>query len=100
VDGEAKAYSNVAFVLTAHGKKEEAKQYYREALRHDPSLAIARLSLEKLEHPGKAAASPKAGEGRPEADRPAAEPPPRVEVHDLSPVVVDPAARHKSAPTP
>jgi tetratricopeptide (TPR) repeat protein len=96
VDGEATAYSNVAFVLTAHGKKEEAKQLYREALKADPGLAIAKMSLDRLENPGKVATDKKTAAGRATPREPE-EPAPRVEMPDLSPVVVDPAERRKSA---
>jgi tetratricopeptide (TPR) repeat protein len=96
VDGEAKACSNVAFVLTAHGKTEEAKQMYREALKCEPGLAIAKLALDRLESPGKAAAAKKADTGR-VAEREPQDPAPRLDTPDLSPVVVDPGQRRKSA---
>jgi tetratricopeptide (TPR) repeat protein len=100
VIGEAEAYSNVAFVLTAQGKREEAKQMYRRALQSNPGFPIARLALDRLENPGKAAVPKKADEGR--AARPGREPegpPPQVEqLPDLSPVHVDPATRRKGAP--
>jgi Tfp pilus assembly protein PilF len=55
---KADALSNVAFVLTTQGKRDEAKQTYRAALALDPNLAIARMALQKLESPGSAAKSP------------------------------------------
>jgi Tfp pilus assembly protein PilF len=82
VNGSAAAYSNVAFILTTQGKRDEAKRYYREALQLDPNMAIARLALAKLEKP--APANPEMRPPTlPVAARPAAEPLP-----DLSPVVV------------
>jgi tetratricopeptide (TPR) repeat protein len=58
---EAEAHSNLAFIYTTQGKREEAKQEYRQALDLNPNLAIARRALEKLEHPelsaGKACAT-------------------------------------------
>jgi Tfp pilus assembly protein PilF len=45
----AQAHCNLAFVLTAQKKREEAKQEYRKALRLDPNLGLARAALEKLE---------------------------------------------------
>jgi len=47
---KAEALSNLGFVMTTQGKKEEARQKYREALDLDPSLRIAQLALQKLEH--------------------------------------------------
>jgi tetratricopeptide (TPR) repeat protein len=99
VDGQATACSNVAFVLTAHGKTEEAKQMYREALKCDPGLAIAKLALDRLENPGKASAEKKTAAGR-AAPREPEGPAPRMETPDLSPVVVDPAQRRKAAMNP
>jgi tetratricopeptide (TPR) repeat protein len=46
---EAEAHSNLAFVLTTQGKREEAKQEYRRALELEPNLVIARRALDKLE---------------------------------------------------
>ncbi len=48
---EAEAHSNLGFVLTTQGKREEAKQEYRRALELEPNLGIARRALDKLEHP-------------------------------------------------
>ena len=47
----AQAQANLAFVLTAQGKREEAKAAYRKALQLDPSLALARDALAKLDGP-------------------------------------------------
>jgi len=54
---EGEAHSNLAFLLTTQGKREEAKQEYRRALELEPNLAIARRALEKLEQPGPAPAA-------------------------------------------
>lgn len=47
----AEAYSNLAFVYLSLGKREEAKQAYREALKREPDLRVARANLAKLERP-------------------------------------------------
>jgi Tfp pilus assembly protein PilF len=101
---DAEAYSNVAFVMTAQGKRDEAKELYRQALHCDPQLAIAKLALDRLENPGKgAAANVKPGQGpiaqrRAARDYPADEAPARVEMPDQSPVVIDSPARRKDEP--
>jgi Tfp pilus assembly protein PilF len=46
---KAEAHSNVAFILTVQGKREEARKEYRQALELNPNLTIARLALAKLE---------------------------------------------------
>lgn len=43
------AYANLAFVFLSQGKREEAKQSYREALKRDPDLRVARTALAKLD---------------------------------------------------
>lgn len=48
----AKAKCNLAFVLTTQGKRDEARESYREALRLDPGLDLAKQALAKLESPG------------------------------------------------
>jgi Tfp pilus assembly protein PilF len=45
---EAQAQCNLAFLLTAEGKREEAKQTYERALRLDPNLVGAKAALERL----------------------------------------------------
>ena len=45
----AQAQANLAFVLTAQGKREEARAAYRQALQLDPGLALARDALAKLD---------------------------------------------------
>jgi Tfp pilus assembly protein PilF len=55
---EAEAHSNLAFVLSTQGKVAEAREQYQQALKLEPNLTRARLALDKLEHPGKAAAAP------------------------------------------
>lgn len=47
----ARAKCNVAFILTTQGKREQAKQTYREALALEPGLQLAHAALGKLEHP-------------------------------------------------
>jgi tetratricopeptide (TPR) repeat protein len=47
----AEAQCNLAFVLTAQGKKDEARAAYRQALAQEPDLRLARLALGKLEAP-------------------------------------------------
>jgi tetratricopeptide (TPR) repeat protein len=58
VGSEAEAHSNLAFVMSARGEVAGARKEYHEALRLDPSLTRARLALDKLDNPGKAAPSP------------------------------------------
>jgi Tfp pilus assembly protein PilF len=55
---EAQAHSNLAFVLTTQGKREEAKEEYHRALELEPNLMIARRALEKLERSAAPAANP------------------------------------------
>jgi len=47
----AEAQSNLGFILATQGKRDEAKQAYRQALALQPSLMIAQVALSKLEHP-------------------------------------------------
>lgn len=47
----ADAHCNVAFVLAAQGKSEEAKAQYRQALALDPGLRLAHAALAQLENP-------------------------------------------------
>ncbi len=47
----ADAQCNIAFVLAAQGKTEEAKARYQLALTADPSLRAAQLGLTQLENP-------------------------------------------------
>jgi Tfp pilus assembly protein PilF len=51
VVGEGEAQANLAFVLMTRGKRQDAKQAYREALARDPDLTVARAALCKLENP-------------------------------------------------
>src|SRR5262245_42062343 len=74
VASPAEARSNRAFVLTTQGKREEAKQEYREALALDPELKIARAALAKLEQPS-APTNPAALKSRPEEPVPPMPPP-------------------------
>ena len=48
---QAEAYSNMAFIMTAQKKYDEAKQAYRKALELEPALRVAQQSLAKLEKP-------------------------------------------------
>jgi tetratricopeptide (TPR) repeat protein len=52
----AEAQCNLAFILTTQGKRDQARQAYREALALEPDLHLARAALAKLE---------KAGQGSP-----------------------------------
>jgi tetratricopeptide (TPR) repeat protein len=45
------ALCNVAFILTAQGKRQQARQFYCQALLEDPNLTLARVALRKLEEP-------------------------------------------------
>jgi Tfp pilus assembly protein PilF len=95
--GRASACSNLAFILTTQGKRDEAKKYYREALQLDPTLAIARLALAKLEKPE----MPTPPKDAPPAQRvPAPPTPPRPQAAatpDLSPVLVgEPVRRQRN----
>src|SRR5262249_25321510 len=47
----ADAHCNVAFILAAQGKTDEAKAQYRQALSLDPSLRLAHDALAQLENP-------------------------------------------------
>ncbi len=47
----ADAHCNLAFILAAHGSKDEAKEQYRQALALDPGLRVAQTRLAKLENP-------------------------------------------------
>ena len=82
------AGSNLAFILTAQGKKEDARRAYHEALRLEPNLRIAQLALQKLE---------------PQAPAPAPLPLPSAParnsmVPEMTPIIVDPAALMQRAP--
>ena len=102
---EAEAHSNLAFVLTTQGKREEAKQEYRRALELEPNLVIARRALDKLEHPASAegAAPAETTEFRPArqpADSlvlPAAQNRPSEAQPELSPIMVDGPAQQDTA---
>lgn len=47
----ADAHCNIAFVLAAQGKTEEAKGQYRQALQLDPGSRLAQAALAQLERP-------------------------------------------------
>jgi Tfp pilus assembly protein PilF len=86
VASPAEAHSNLAFVLTTQGKREEAKQEYREALALDPELKIARAALAKLEQPAPTnPAASNSAHKEPTPPTPPAAPDP---LPDLSPVQV------------
>lgn len=95
----AQAHANLAFVLTAQGKREEAALGYREALRLDPDLALARGALARLEAGDAAPEGPVAG--GPAGDPRAAPPPPaqapRARTTTTSPRA---AAPRRSPPAP
>jgi Tfp pilus assembly protein PilF len=90
VASPAEAHSNLAFVLTTQGKREEAKQEYREALALDPELKIAQGALAKLsEPPGKSGRQGDKETRRQGDEEPVPPPPPPAEsLPDLSPVQV------------
>jgi Tfp pilus assembly protein PilF len=48
---ESQALCNVAFIQTVQGKREDAANSYRTALRLSPDLPLARAALAKLEAP-------------------------------------------------
>src|SRR5262249_29105815 len=66
----AQAMSNVAFILTAQGKREEAKAAYRQALSIDPDLRLVQAALEKLENAKADSKSPEVAStsSKPQAD--------------------------------
>lgn len=47
----ADAHCNMAFVLGAQGRSEEAKNQYRQALALDPGMRLAQAALARLENP-------------------------------------------------
>jgi tetratricopeptide (TPR) repeat protein len=47
----AQAQSNLAFVYSTQGKRDEARKAYDEALRLDPDLAVSRAAMAKLDSP-------------------------------------------------
>lgn len=47
----ADAHCNIAFILGAQGRIEEAKAQYREALKLDPGMQLAQAGLAHLENP-------------------------------------------------
>jgi tetratricopeptide (TPR) repeat protein len=90
----AKAQCNLAFVLMTQGKRDEAKQAYREALRMDPGLEFAQMALAKLDSPGPATTLGKDAPGN--AVHPASRVTPSPAQGNLmidteSPFIVDPA---------
>lgn len=52
----ADAHCNLAFVLSAKGQTDQAKEQYRKALALDPGLRLAQLALGRLENPQAAGA--------------------------------------------
>jgi Tfp pilus assembly protein PilF len=63
----AEAHCNIAFVLGAQGRIDEAKEQYRQALALDPSLQLARGALAQLENPKPASTASKKETFDPEA---------------------------------
>lgn len=63
--GPAEAKSNLAFLYTTQGMRDEAKQAYRDALRIDPDMTLARAALDKLEQAGTGAAPSPTPKGPP-----------------------------------
>jgi Tfp pilus assembly protein PilF len=49
---QGQACCNLAFILTAQGKRDEARKMYQMALSHEPDLEIARTALAKLNKAG------------------------------------------------
>jgi Tfp pilus assembly protein PilF len=44
-----KAYCNVAFLMATQGRRDQAAATYREALKAEPDLQLARIALDRLE---------------------------------------------------
>jgi tetratricopeptide (TPR) repeat protein len=63
----AQALCNLAFIYTTQGKRDEARQAYRQALAQNPDLRLARAALAKLESAGPAAPAEQlaTGDGEP-----------------------------------
>lgn len=98
----AQGQCNLAFILMTQGKRAEAKEAYREALRMDPTLQLAQGALAKLE--GAAAPEGVFREAQSPRRRPMATalPDPAAPTVDEQPIVIDPALAPASdtAPTP
>ena len=45
-----KAYCNIAFLMATQGRRDMALHAYREALRVEPDLQLARTALERMEN--------------------------------------------------
>jgi Tfp pilus assembly protein PilF len=90
------AYSNVAFVLTAQGKREAAREAYLKALQLEPNLLIARKALQKLDQPN-APPAPAKTTNVARFSPPAAPPPP---VQEGPPVVLQPSLPNAALPAP
>lgn len=61
----AQAWCNLAFIYTTQGKREEAKNCYRQALSLEPGLQLARIALTRLENPSdEARQTPRATPGK------------------------------------
>jgi tetratricopeptide (TPR) repeat protein len=61
-----KAYCNVAFLMTTQGRREQAAATYREALKVEPDLQLARIALDRIERgtPPAAAAGAQSDDGQ------------------------------------
>jgi Tfp pilus assembly protein PilF len=61
----AQAWCNLAFIYTTQGKREDAKNCYRQALQLEPGLQLARTALVRLESPAdEARQNPRAVPGK------------------------------------
>jgi Flp pilus assembly protein TadD len=78
---EGEAHANVAFVLAAQGKTDEAKAAYKKALTVEPGLTSARTALERLENPPKTDPNVVQAGGKQGAKRASAEDVPNI--HEL-----------------
>jgi tetratricopeptide (TPR) repeat protein len=85
----AQAQANLAFILTTQGKRDEAKAAYKEALRIDPGLQLARNALAKLENPSNLARPDRlrGADGIPTSGRVRPQP----VIDRDNPIIVDPA---------
>jgi hypothetical protein len=95
----AEAKANIAFVLAAQGKRDEAKDVYEEALKLEPSLTTARQGLGALEKgpPSKEPVQQTSAKSKPTEKKPniVLDKKPEKEP-DQSPFVIDPATIGKS----
>lgn len=88
----ARAKCNVAFILTTQGKREQAKQTYREALALEPGLQLAHAALGKLENPAPTSKekAPKSAPARAERGRQREEPRTQAGPSPLAPDMTSP----------